>query len=77
MGKLIPFRTRRQLQTSAHSLLALSATCARARRLPPCEPERLGNLLQRLVLQEPEVVLEIEDLVVEILAQLDDRKGDL
>jgi len=38
---------------------------------PPDHPERLGNLLQRLITKEPELVFVIENIVAEMLDQLE------
>jgi len=39
--------------------------------LRPREPERLGNLLQRLADKRPSLVLVIESLVADIVTELD------
>ena len=72
---MIPFRTRRNIEAAARSLLILSARFERSGKakpwLDPDEPERLGNLLQRLTLERPAVVFVFENLVAEVLRQLD------
>lgn len=75
MPILIPFRPRRNREAAAY-VLALSA---RLERLNPGKsyrsehPERLGNLLQLLIEKRPSVVVAIENLVIEMIAQLEGR----
>jgi len=71
MTKLIPFPARR-VRRFAVWLLVLSASRERlsrpvvwARR--PVPPEPLGNMLQRLALQSPALVLLLENLVADLL----------
>ena len=77
MAKLLPFRTRRQQEiTYAAYVLALGT---RWQRLSPTKPwtrprdrpEQLGNLLQQLAHDRPATLFVIENLVVEIVAQLE------
>lgn len=73
MPTLIPFR-RRDRRAAAYVLLLATRWQRRSKLKPwldPREPERLGNLLQRLVLERPEIVFAIENMVAEMLAQLD------
>lgn len=75
MAKLLPFPARRIQQTAAF-MVQLSASPERfAKPRPwdnrPVPPEALGNLLQRLVVLQPEAILLIENLVAEMLAQIE------
>lgn len=73
MATLIPFRRHRYRELATYAL-KLSARYARLNpgaSFPPREPERLGNLLQRLTAQRPALVVVVENLVVEMLRQLD------
>jgi hypothetical protein len=67
LPKLLRFRSRR-IQRAATSLLISSK---RYRSRKPYAPERLGNLLQHLVFARPEIVIVVEGLVAEMLAQVD------
>jgi len=76
MAKVIPFQPRRsRRREGAAYVLALSARWQRLSVakpwLHPREPERLGNLLQRLALERPALVFVIESLVADIFAQLE------
>jgi len=75
MAKLLPFPARRIQQTAAF-LLQLIASPARYEKPKPWAnrpepPEALGNLLQQLVVLQPEAILLIENLVAEMLAQIE------
>lgn len=73
MATVIPFRRHRYRDVATYAL-RLSARYSRlnpAASFPPREPERLGNLLQRLTKKRPSLVLVVENLVVELLRQLD------
>lgn len=74
MPKMIPFPFQ-HVQQSAASLLALTASHEKLKKPqvwvhhdPP--PEPLGNMLQRLALRRPVMVLLIESIVAELLKQL-------
>lgn len=74
MAKLVPFPARRIRQTTEW-LLILSASRERLNRPNawpdrPLPPEPLGNMLQRLALKRPAVVLVLENIVADILGQL-------
>jgi len=74
MAKLIPFRTRRNCQEAAAYWLALSLRYERASKAKPwrhARPEQLGNLLQQLVAKRPALLVVIESIVVEMLAQIE------
>lgn len=76
MATLIPFHPRRNRSREAAAyVLALSARFERLNPgkswLRPAHPERLGNLLQVLIEKRPALVVAVESLVVEMLAQLD------
>jgi hypothetical protein len=64
-----------RVREAAAYALALSARWSRVSKvkpwLQPREPERLGNLLQRLAATRPAVVFVIENLVAEMLRQID------
>jgi hypothetical protein len=73
--KLIPFPARR-VQRFAARLLICSAS--RERLSPPLmwtdrpvPPEPLGNMLQRLALERPRVVLLLENIVADMLTTID------
>lgn len=75
MAKLVPFPTRRVTRL-AERLLILSAS--RELLNPPKKwadrpvpPEPLGNMLQRLALQQPAAVLVLENIVAEMLATIE------
>lgn len=74
MPKVLPFPSRRVREVAAYAL-ALSARLERSNKTrparPPSTPERLGNLLQRLIDKRPSIVLALESIVAEMLAQLD------
>jgi hypothetical protein len=74
MPKLIPFGPRHTREAAAY-VLALSRRWSRSSKTKPWlqarEPERLGNLLQRLAAKRPAVVFVIENLVAEMLKQLE------
>jgi hypothetical protein len=74
MPKLIPFVPRRTREAAAY-VLALSMRWSRLSKTQPWlherEPERLGNLLQRLIDERPAVVFVIESLVAEMVRQID------
>lgn len=76
MAKVIPFQARRRSRDAATYTLALSARWQRLSKtkpwLHPRQPERFGNLLQRLVQDEPAIVFVIERVVADIVAQLDE-----
>lgn len=80
MAKVIPFRSRRHRHEAAAYWLALSGRYERLSVskpwLHPRQPERLGNLLQRLAFARPSVVFVIENLVAEIVAELDREDHD-
>jgi hypothetical protein len=73
MPKVIPFQRRHRNGTAAYAL-ELSARWQRRRKKPlvrPERPERLGNMLQRLIVKRPAVVLVIENLVADLLKELE------
>lgn len=75
MSKLLPFPARR-VQRFAERLLILSASRESLSRPAlwasrPVSPEPLGNMLQRLALHRPAVVLLLESVVAELLAHVD------
>jgi hypothetical protein len=74
MPKLIAFSPRRTREAAAY-VLALSRRWSRLSKTQPWrharEPERLGNLLQRLIDEQPAVVFVIESLVAEMVRQID------
>ncbi len=75
MSKLIPFPARR-VQRFAERLLILTASCEMLSRPElwthrPVPPEPLGNMLQRLALRRPAVVLLLENVVADMLERLD------
>lgn len=73
LTNVIPFGTRTQ-RAAAYGL-SLARRWQRVSKtqpwLQPREPERLGNLLQRLTFDHPAAVLVIENLVAEMVAQID------
>jgi len=80
MAKLIPFPARR-VRRYAERLLILSASRESLSRPEvwtqrPVPSEPLGNMLQRLALQRPAVVLVLENIVADMLDQLD-RAGPI
>jgi hypothetical protein len=75
MPKLIPFPAS-DVQTFAERLLILSASCDQLRKPEPwanrpAPPEALGNMLQRLALRRPLLVLVLENIVADVLAHAD------
>lgn len=74
MAKLLPFPARRIQQTAAFMLQLSTSPGKFAKPKPwrnrPEPPEALGNLLQRLVVVQPEAVLLLENLIAEMLAQI-------
>jgi len=75
LAKLLPFPSQRIRQTAAF-MLQLSTSPERFRKPRPWEnrpdpPEALGNLLQHLVVLQPEAILLIENLVAEMIAQIE------
>jgi plasmid stabilization system protein ParE len=74
MAKVLPFPSRRRPRHEAAAyVLALSTRCERSSAPPrrPREPERLGNLLQRLTRKRPAVVFVIEKVVADICDELE------
>jgi len=49
----------------------LLTLCPSSASEKPSTPERLGNLLQSLILARPALVRVVEDLVAEMLRQID------
>lgn len=75
LAKVIPFHTRRSREAATY-VLALSARWQRISKVKPwlhprAQPERLGNLLQQLTVQQPAVVFVIEKVVADIVTQLE------
>lgn len=77
MSKLLPFPADRVQRTAAYVLQLTASSASRANldtpepwANRPVPPEALGNMLQALVHLEPAVVLVIESIVADILAQL-------
>jgi hypothetical protein len=75
MAKVIPFHVRHGSRDAATYTLALSARWQRLSKtrpwIHPRQPERLGNLLQRLVRHDPAIVFVIEKVVADIVKQLE------
>jgi hypothetical protein len=75
MPKLLSFPAR-SVRKTATRLLRLTASRADLQKPAswpnrPDPPESLGNMLQRLVLLAPHVVLVLENIVAEMLRQID------
>jgi len=75
MAKLLPFPSQRIRQTAACMLKLVASPEKLKKPRPwanrPDPPEALGNLLQRLVVLQPEAILLIENLVAEMIAQIE------
>lgn len=74
MPKVVPFPVQRVHQTAVLLLRASRETYSPKPapwRDRPVPPEALGNLLQRLVVLQPGVVLLIENVVAEVLALIE------
>jgi hypothetical protein len=76
MNKLIPFPTRR-VQTFVDCLLISSASITTLSRPTkwgdrPVPSEPLGNMLQRLAIHRPGIVLLLENVVADILKRIDE-----
>jgi len=75
MTKLIPFPTQRVQRFAARLLILSASRELLSQPAPwadrPVPPEPLGNMLQRLALQRPAVVLLLQNIVADMLAKIE------
>jgi len=78
VSKLIPFNARQRRRETAAYALALSARWQRLNKGKPSprpdRPEHLGNMLQRLTVKQPAVVLALTNLIADMLEELDQEQ---